>query len=186
MTRERSDRKGPERPRRNAPERPNRDAPERPFAGWLDEKELRAWRGLQLMQNQLSAALNRELTDSAGLSYIDYLVLAALTDRPDGRMRAFELGRELGWEKSRVSHHISRMSERGLVERQKCSEDRRGAHVAITKLGRKTIENAAPGHVASVRRRFLDLLSKEEVQTLAGVSETVLAGLAGECEALDD
>jgi DNA-binding MarR family transcriptional regulator len=157
-----------------------------PFAGWLDEEELNAWRGLQLMQNQLSAALGRELTESSGLSYVDYLVLAALTDRPEGRMRAFELGKELGWEKSRVSHHISRMSERGLVERQKCSEDRRGAHIAITKLGRKVIEGAAPAHVASVRRRFLDRLSREEVHALASISATVLAGLAGECDSLDD
>lgn len=157
-----------------------------PFAAWLDEEELRAWRGLQLMQNQLSAALSRELVDASGLSYLDYLVLAALTDRPGGRMRSFELGRELGWEKSRLSHHISRMAERGLVERQKCSEDRRGAHIAVTKLGRKAIESAAPGHVASVRRRFLDRLSPEEVRALAAISEKVLAGLAAECDALDD
>lgn len=155
-------------------------------SNWLDESELRAWRGLQLMQNQLSAALSRELAESAGLSYVDYLVLAALTDRPDGRMRAFELGRELGWEKSRVSHHISRMSERGLVEKQKCSEDRRGAHIAVTKLGRKVIETAAPAHVASVRRRFFDRLSGQQVRTLAEVSDVVLSGLADECPAEDD
>lgn len=159
---------------------------EEPFAGWLDEEELRAWRGLQLMQNQLSAALGRELIEASGLSYVDYLVLAALTDRPDGRMRAFELGRQLGWEKSRVSHHISRMCDRGLVERQKCSEDRRGAHIAVTKLGRKAIESAAPAHVTSVRRRFLDRLSRQQVRTLAEISGTVLAGLAGECESLDE
>lgn len=152
---------------------------------WLNDEELRAWRGLQLMQNQLSAALSRELLEATGLSYLDYLVLAVLTDQTAGRMRAFELGRELGWEKSRLSHHISRMFERGLVERQKCSEDRRGAHVAVTKMGRKAIESAAPGHVASVRRRFLDRLSKEQIQTLGDISETVLAGLARECDALE-
>ena len=163
--------------------RPNGGAPVVP---WLDEEELRAWRGLQLMQNQLSAALGRELMEASGLSYVDYLVLAALTDRPDGRMRAFELARQLGWEKSRLSHHISRMEERRLVERQKCSEDRRGAHIAVTKLGRKAIETAAPGHVASVRRRFLDRLSKQQVRTLAELSDTVLAGLAEECAAIED
>ena len=154
--------------------------------GWLDEEELRAWRSLQIMQNQLSAALGRELLERSGLSYVDYLVLAALTDRTDGRMRAFELGRELGWEKSRVSHHISRMAERGLVEKQKCSADRRGAHVAITKLGRQAIEAAAPEHVASVRRRFMDRLTKDQVRVLAEISSKVLAGLAGECATADD
>ncbi len=64
---------------------------------WLGENELEAWRRLQLMHLQLTAALSRELAEAADLSYQDYLVLAALTDRPDGRMRAFELSRELGW-----------------------------------------------------------------------------------------
>ena len=157
-----------------------------PFAAWLDEDELRAWRNLQVMQNQLSAALGRELIERNGLSYVDYLVLAALTDRPDGRMRAFELGRELGWEKSRLSHHISRMAERGLVEKQKCSADRRGAHVAITSSGRKAIEAAAPGHVASVRRRFMDRLTKQQISVLGEISGTVLAGLAEECATAED
>ncbi len=159
---------------------------EGPFAGWLDDDELRAWRNLLVMQNQLSAALGRELIERAGLSYVDYLVLAALTDRPDGRMRAFELGRELGWEKSRLSHHISRMAERGLVEKQKCSADRRGAHIAVTKAGRKAIESAAPGHVASVRRRFMDRLTKEQVRALDEISGAVLAGLAEECGTQED
>ena len=153
---------------------------------WLDNDELRAWRGLQVMQNQLSAALNRELVGRTGLSYVDYLVLAALTDRPDGRMRAFELGRELGWEKSRVSHHISRMSERGLVERQRCSADKRGAFVAVTKQGRKAIEAAAPEHVASVRRRFMSRLTPEQIRVLNEVSGTVLDGLAAECDTAEE
>ena len=154
-------------------------------APWLDDDELRAWRNLQVMQNQLSAALGRELIERSGLSYVDYLVLAALTDRPDGRMRAFELGRELGWEKSRVSHHISRMAERGLVEKQKCSADRRGAHVAITNAGRKAIQAAAPDHVSSVRRRFIDRLTKQQINVLGEISSTVLAGLSEECASED-
>lgn len=153
---------------------------------WLDDDELRAWRNLQIMQNQLTAALGRELVQRTGLSYVDYLVLAALTDRPDGRMRAFELGRELGWEKSRVSHHVSRMAERGLVEKHKCSSDRRGAYVAITGRGRKAIEGAAPAHVASVRRRFVDRLTKEQIRVLGEISGTVLAALGEECAAADD
>ena len=153
---------------------------------WLDERESEAWRGLQLMQLQLTAALSRELVETTGLSYPDYIVLAALTHRPDGRMRAFELGRELGWEKSRLSHHVSRMEERGLVERQKCSEDKRGAHVAVTRRGRKVIEAAAPGHVAAVRRRFIGRLTNDQIDSLREISGTVLAGLAEECETPED
>lgn len=152
---------------------------------WLSEKESEAWRGLQLMQLQLTAALVRDLAPT-GLSYLDYLVLAVLTERPDGRMRAFELARGLGWEKSRLSHHLTRMVERGLVERYKCSSDRRGAHVEVTDVGRKAIEAAAPGHVAAVRRRFIDRLTPEQIDMLREVSATVLAGLAEECDTADE
>lgn len=141
---------------------------------WLDRNELEAWRRLLLMQLQLTATLSRELAESSGLSYQDYLVLAALTDRPDGRMRAFELGRELGWEKSRLSHHVARMVERGLVRREKCETDQRGAFVVVTKQGRKAIEAAAPGHVEGVRRHFIDLLSPTELKTLSTVAGRVL------------
>lgn len=144
---------------------------------WLDENELEAWRRLLLMQLQLTATLSRELAAS-GLSYQDYLVLAALTDRPDGRMRAFELGYELGWEKSRLSHHVARMVERGLVRRERCETDQRGSYVTVTKQGRKAIEAAAPGHVEGVRRHFIDLLSPTELETLSTVAGRVLDKLA--------
>ena len=77
-------------------------------------------------------------------------MLVALTDRADGRLRLFELGEILGWEKSRLSHHVARMADRGLVAKQPCEEDRRGSYVVVTKHGRKAIEAAAPGHVATV------------------------------------
>src|SRR5687768_10084976 len=118
-------------------------------AAWLDEREERAWRALQLMQMQLEAELARQLAADSDLSYPDYLVLVELTDRSDGRMRLFELGRELGWEKSRLSHHIARMTDRGLVKKERCESDRRGSFVVITKRGRKSIEAAAPGHVGA-------------------------------------
>lgn len=150
---------------------------------WLDDDQLAAWRRLQLMQSQLTAALSRELAQNSGLAYQDYAVLATLTDRADGRIRAFELGRELGWEKSRVSHHISRMIERGLVTRERCGTDRRGAFIVITERGRHAIEAAAPEHVAGVRRRFIDLLTPAQLRTLSAIAATVLEGLAEECDA---
>lgn len=149
---------------------------------WLSEEEQAAWRGLQRMQARLGAALNRQLSAEAGMSLQDYGVLVALTDRPDGRMRPFELGRELGWEKSRLSHHITRMTGRGLVTREQCPSDQRGWFVAITDHGRAAIEAAAVDHVATVRRFVLDPLSPEQVEALAGITEAVLAALQDECE----
>jgi DNA-binding MarR family transcriptional regulator len=143
---------------------------------WLDEPEEQAWRALQLMQLRLEGALARQLAAESGVSYPDYLVLVALTDRPDGRMRVFELGRILGWEKSRLSHHVARMVDRGLVTKQRCDSDRRGAYVVVTERGRKEIEAAAPGHVAAVRRLFVDRLTTSQLEALREASEAVLAG----------
>lgn len=151
-------------------------------AEWLDESEARAWRGLQAMQLRLTARLSRELAAESELSYPDYTVLVVLTDQPDGRLRPFELGRELGWEKSRVSHHVSRMAARGLVTREKCSSDQRGAFVVITAPGRRAIEAAAPGHVAAVRRYFVDQLTPAQLDAVGDITESVLAVLDREAD----
>lgn len=147
---------------------------------WLDEREQTAWRLLQRMQMQLTGTLERDLAADSGLSYQDYAVLVALTGEPDGRLRAFRLGHELGWEKSRLSHHVSRMVQRGLVTREKCPTDQRGAIIAVTPAGREAIEAAAPGHVAAVRRHFVDRLTPGQLDALIAVATTVLDGLAGE------
>jgi DNA-binding MarR family transcriptional regulator len=150
---------------------------------WLDEREARAWRALQLMQMRLDGELARQLANDSGLSYPDYVVLVALTDQPDGRLRVLELADTLGWEKSRASHQVARMSQRGLVTKEKCKTDRRGAFVVVTKRGRAEIEAAAPGHVEAVRRLFVDRLSPEQLDAVADVAETVLAGLDDESAA---
>lgn len=144
---------------------------------WLDERELRAWRSLQLMQMRLEGELARQLATDSGLSYPDYLVLVALTDRPDGRMRLFELAGVLGWEKSRLSHQVARMADRELVSKEKCDSDRRGAFVVVTRHGRRVIEAAAPGHVATVRRLFVDRLTPAQLDAIGIAAEVVLAAL---------
>jgi DNA-binding MarR family transcriptional regulator len=150
---------------------------------WLDEREAAAWRALQQMQLQLNAVLAHQLATDSGLSYQDYLVLVVLSERADERARLFELARILGWEKSRLSHHISRMADRGLVTKERCAADRRGAFVVMTKRGRREIEAAAPGHVEAVRRLFVDRVSPEQLETLREVAETVIAGL--DCDTVE-
>lgn len=144
---------------------------------WLDEREARAWRSLQLMQMRLTAALARQLAEEAGMSYQDYVVLVALTDEPEGRMRLVDLARVLGWEQSRLSHHVARMQRRGSVTKRRCEADRRGWWVVVTPRGRREIEAAAPGHVAAVRRLFVDRLTRRELDTIAAVAERVLAAI---------
>lgn len=144
---------------------------------WLNEDEKEAWKSLSLMQLQLSARLGRELSE-CGLSYQDYLVLASLTDRDCGSSRVVELACELGWEKSRASHHLSRMSDRGLVRKEPCPTDQRGSFIVITDKGRDVIANAAPGHVDAVRRAFIDLLTPAQLKVLDEIARTVLDHLA--------
>lgn len=141
---------------------------------WLEQREARAWRALQFMNLQLDGELARRLATDSPLSYSDYTVLVALTAQTEGTMRLFELGRDLGWEKSRLSHHITRMVKRGLVEKRRCDSDRRGAFVAVTAQGRREIEAAAPGHLRAVRELFVDHVSDEQLEIVAEVAETVL------------
>lgn len=142
---------------------------------WLSDREERAWRSLQLMQMRLEGELARQLAVDSGLSYPDYVVLVALTDRDDGRMRLFELAATLGWEKSRASHHVRRMVERRLVRKERCDSDRRGADVVVTARGRRAIADAAPGHVATVRRLFVDRLEPEQLDVIGDAAERILA-----------
>ena len=144
---------------------------------WLDDDERETWRTFMLMYLQLGAQLNRDLAPT-GLSYQDYLVMASLSDRPDGRMRVVELGSELGWEKSRISHHISRMCARGLVRKEPCPTDQRGMYVVLTSEGRRAIRAAAPAHVESVRRYVVDVLSREQFAGLGDVARVVLEVLS--------
>jgi DNA-binding MarR family transcriptional regulator len=142
---------------------------------WLDEREARAWRGYTRLRTQLEARLARELARHSGLSDPDYSVLVHLSEAPDGRLRAFELGRALQWEKSRLSHHLRRMEKRRLVARESCESDARGSFVVITPSGRAAIEAAAPAHVADVRRHLIDLLSPDQLDVLGDIAEAVLA-----------
>src|SRR4051812_43668086 len=94
---------------------------------WLDEREQRAWRSLMTMHAGLSEHLERQLRTRNGMSDADYQVLAHLSEAPDGRLRSFALGNAMRWEKSRLSQHLTRMEKRGLVRRERCSDDQRGA-----------------------------------------------------------
>ena len=147
---------------------------------WLDEDEQRAWRSFQVMQARLNAQLAHDLSVHSELSYQDYMVLVALTGRPDGRLRLTRLGHELGWEKSRISHQVKRMAERGLVEKCRSGDDGRGAVVQVSALGRERIEAAAPSHVEAVRRLFVDRLTRGQLDDLAVGARTVLDAVVAE------
>lgn len=153
---------------------------------WLDDREQAVWRTWMTASTRLDAHLARRMAADADLSMPDFAVLVPLSEEPDGRLRAFELGRALQWEKSRLSHHLTRMERRGLVCRQDCGSDRRGAYVAITPAGRAAIEAAAPAHVEAVRAAVFDVLTPEQVDALGEVCSRLVAALGEEEDRCDE
>lgn len=127
------------------------------YSMWLTDDEQRIWRDYLTMSARLQAAMNRQLQADCGLSLADYEVLVALEEQPGCAMN--ELGDRLGWEQSRVSHQLRRMTDRALVARHGADGDRRVVTVQITAAGRKALAAAAPGHVALVRAVLFDEMS---------------------------
>jgi len=144
---------------------------------WLDDRQQQAWRAWLAMGSRLPAALNRQLQRDSDLSLQDFDVLVQLTDVEDGRVRVSALAAALGWERSRLSHHVTRMERRGLVAREECGDDGRGAFVVLTPEGRAAIEAAAPGHVRTVRSLVFDALTPAEVASLEAITSKVLGRL---------
>src|SRR3989442_10697084 len=134
---------------------------------WLDERQQRVWQGYLHLNQDLIAVLEQQLARESGLSGADYRVLHPLSQAPGGLLRARDLGSEIGWDRSRLSHHLSRMEKRGLVTREECAEDARGLMVRLTKAGRRAIEEAAPRHAEDVRRYFFDQWANGEIETMA-------------------
>ena len=147
---------------------------------WLDDHEQAVWRAYLSATTRLEAHLARRMQADGEISMADFGVLVQLSEAPEGRLRAFELGRALQWEKSRLSHHLTRMEGRGLVTRQDCGTDRRGAFVVLTDAGRAAVEAAAPAHVEHVRAAVFDRLTPQQVDALGEACDVLLQGLEPE------
>lgn len=148
-------------------------------AGWLSAEEARAWLGYRRMHALLDLQISRDLARDSGLSDADYDVLSTLSESPEQMLRLGDLAAHMLWSKSRLSHHLTRMQQRGLVARQDCAADGRGAMLTLTEAGWQAIRSAAPPHVASVRRHFIGLLSAEQIRMLGDLTETVVEHLGG-------
>ncbi|TDC76647.1 MarR family winged helix-turn-helix transcriptional regulator [Streptomyces hainanensis] len=142
---------------------------------WLTSEQKAAWDSFIRMQETLIGRLSRRIQADSGMSASDYIVLVSLTERGGGRMRFLELAKSVEWEKSRMSHQVGRMRKRGLVAREECPDDGRGAFIVATPAGYRAIGEAAPLHVEHVRRLFIEALTQEELDTLARISNRVLA-----------
>ncbi|QEN12062.1 MarR family winged helix-turn-helix transcriptional regulator [Mycolicibacterium sp. ELW1] len=143
---------------------------------WLTGDQQRIWRNYLALNGRLQAAMNRQLQARCGLSLADYEVLVALSER--GPARVLELADALGWEQSRLSHHLARMRSRGLIERHGTEQDRRGASVEITADGTDALHAAAPDHVALVRSVLFDPMTPTQLRAFGAVITAALDRLA--------
>ena len=146
-------------------------------AAWLNDDEQRTWRTYLRMSSLLPAALNRELQQDSGLTLPEYEVLVQLSEAPQQQLRPFQICEALNWEQSRLSHQLSRMQRRGLLTREECEADGRGALVVLTAAGADAIGSAAPGHVATVRQLIFDRLSDDQRATFEHVCASIIDAL---------
>ena len=150
---------------------------------WLDQREDRAWRAFMHAHHRLGVRLNQLLLQDSGLTKADYELLAVLSADPAGRMPAQEVCSQLRWEKSRLSHQVRHLMEQGLVDRRTNPADGRSSVIRLLPAGRRAIEEAAPKHVADVRRLFVDLLTPAELDMMAALHQRILDQLAEESSA---
>ncbi|MGW1542196.1 MarR family winged helix-turn-helix transcriptional regulator [Streptomyces sp. NPDC002309] len=140
---------------------------------WLTPTELETWQQLGLMTDRLPAALEGQLQRDAGLSYIEYYVLAGLSEQPGRRMRMSDLAVRANAEQSRLSHLISRLERRGLVRREPDPANGRYTQAILTEAGHTHLTEAAPGHVARVRELVFDVLTDAELHILRTAAQKI-------------
>ena len=141
---------------------------------WLDAEEQKAWRAWLYSTLLLQDRLERDLTHETGISHAYYEILVQLSEAPGRMLRMSQLAERSLSSRSRLSHAVSRLEERGWVRRQVCEDDGRGQLAVLTDEGFAALEAAAPVHVEGVRTHLFDQLTPEQVVALRGIGETLM------------
>ncbi|MBF9132093.1 MarR family transcriptional regulator [Plantactinospora sp. S1510] len=139
---------------------------------WLTPDEERAWRAFRRVMVAVQAGTARDLAE-IGLSEADYEVLSTLSERPDRTSPLHEQADKMGWSRSRLSRHATRMEARGLLRRAPDPADGRGCLLILTEHGLDTLDGAAPTHVESVRRHFIERLAAEDLAAIEQIARRV-------------
>ena len=141
---------------------------------WLTDEQQQVWRtyllGSALLQERIEADLR-----PFGIDRAEYEILVMLSESEDRRMRMAELAAAVHHSRSRLTHTVSRMEKANLVQRQSCPTDRRGVWAELTPEGMELIRTAAPTHVETVRRNFVEVMSEEDYAALGRVFSAVVA-----------
>lgn len=145
---------------------------------WLDRGQMAAWVRFVAVLELVPGVLDSQLRHDSGVTHFEYFVMAELSEAPGGTMRMAELAGATNATLSRLSHVVARLEGRGYVERSPCPENGRVTNARLTAGGREKMRAAAPGHVATVRRHVIDVLTPEQVTQLAAISDAILKSIA--------
>jgi DNA-binding MarR family transcriptional regulator len=144
---------------------------------WLSHEERRAWIAYVNLATLLEDHLNRQLRRDAGLTHADYTLLSHLSAAPDRSLSMSTLAERLKITRSRLTHAVARLEEPGFVERRSHPGNGRIQLAVLTDGGIEKLEEAAPGHVETVRRAVFDVLTPDQVRHLAEIAESVVGTL---------
>jgi len=140
----------------------------------ISDAEWDVWRSFTTMRRQLDLALEQQLQRDAGISRADFEILLAIFEAPEKQLRARELVDRLGWEKSRVSHQVTRMEHRDLVTRRECDSDLRSSWILLTPAGKRAVLGSMRDHAMTIRKYFFDALTPAELEVMSAASQRVL------------
>jgi DNA-binding MarR family transcriptional regulator len=144
---------------------------------WLSERERATWVQLSAVLTLLPATLDSQLRRDADLTLFEYYVLAMLSEAPERTLRMSALAGQTNATLSRLSHVVTRLGDRGLVDRFTCPEDGRATNARLTALGWARLQEAAPKHVATVREHVIDALTPRQVGQLSAITTALLSSL---------
>jgi DNA-binding MarR family transcriptional regulator len=130
----------------------------------LTARELKLWQAWLKISEAVVSQVARDVAEASGLSASEYGILERLVEIGNGRLRQRELAIALEWDKSRISHQLTRMQERGLLTRSKTEGE--GSQVVISRHGRETLAQARPIHAQAVRHHLVERLTPEQAATL--------------------
>jgi len=147
---------------------------------WLSAEEQRAWRAYLRAARLLADVLEAQLQRDSGMPHAYYEILVRLSEAPERTLRMTQLAGRTGSSRSRLSHAVARLEERGWVERRSCPTDKRGQLAVLTDAGFEALADAAPGHVERVRTALLDPLTPAQIDQLRRISDRIADSLEAE------
>ena len=132
---------------------------------WLNDAEMKAWRGFVTTSPDLMNAIERDL-GAFGLDAGDYQLLAMLSEATDHRLKMCDLADTLRLSRSGLTRRMDGVVKAKYVERIQDKDDRRVSFAHLTTKGYEFLKKVAPLHLRDVRSRMIDLLNESEIKAI--------------------